>query len=439
MKTTVLKFGGTSMGSGESIAQVAQILKKQKGDKVAVVSAVSGVTDKLIELGKLAHENGNWEKALQSLEEKHDEIVRELGVELNLSPFFRDIKNLLKGISLIKELSASARDCILTFGEILSSHILAATLNKNGVKAQAVDAYEIIFTDDNFGEGNIDFKKSDKKICEVLEPILEEGILPVVTGFIGQSKSGQYITIGRGGSDYTAAIVGAALGSGEVQIWTDVDGIFSADPRYIPKATVLKSLSFPEASELAYFGAKVLHPKTIKPAVAKDIPVKVLNTFNPSAPGTLISNEEIESLKSVSHRKGVSIINICSTGMLDAHGFMAKIFEVFARNKIVVDVVSTSEVSVSVTVNNGDAKKVIKELEEFSTVSVYENMAIVCLVGEGIKSDTRVLGKLFSSLEDYEVSMVSQGASQRNITFLVKEAEVSEVTKKVFDTFFYHS
>ncbi len=265
---------------------------------------------------------------------------------------------------------------------------------------------------------------------------MREGAIPVITGFVAQAENGHYITLGRGGSDYTGAIVGAGLMASEVQIWTDVDGILNTDPRLVPEAKVLTQVSFQEAGELAYFGAKVLHPKTIKPAIEKNIPVRILNTFNVSAPGTLITNEEEESLKAVTYKKNISIINICSAGMLEARGFLAKIFEVFAKHKVSVDVVSTSEVSVSLTVDNNFADIVVEELSAFASVNVYKGMAIVCLVGGGIITNSGVLSELFGAVSEHNVMMVSQGASKRNITFLVKEEEAQEVVKKVFNKFF---
>jgi len=290
----------------------------------------------------------------------------------------------------------------------------------------------LIFADDNFSCGNVDFERTNLAIKENLS---DTDLVYVVTGFIAQSASGHYITLGRGGSDYTAAIIAAALGSQNLLIWTDVDGIFNADPRLIPDASVLDSVSFMEASELAYFGAKVIHPKTIRPAVERNIPVRILNTFNPEAEGTLIADLDDPSIKSVTHKRGISIINIHSTGMLNAHGFLARIFEVFARNNVVVDVVSTSEVSVSLTVEDFP-ENVVSQLSSFAEVSVYRDMAIVCLVGDGIAFSPGVLGRLFSSVNGFNVSMVSQGASRRNITFLISEERALDAVQNIFNEFF---
>ncbi len=438
MTLTITKFGGTSMGNASAISQTAAIIKSTKGNKAAVVSATSGTTDQLLNLGNLALNKKDWTKDFQELVSKHDKIIKDLKIKLDLKFYWETARNILEGVTLIGELSISAKDRLSTIGERTSSQILASLLNKQGVKALAMDAYEFVYTDNNFGEGNVDFRKTDKAILEKIGKVIKAKTIPIITGFIGQSEDGRYITLGRGGSDYTGAIIGAALNATEVQIWTDVDGVFNTDPRLCKEAKVLDELSFNEAGELAYFGAKVIHPKTIKPAIQKNIPVKILNTFNPSAKGTVITNKETDSLKSVTAKKNISIVNICSVGMFNAHGFLFKIFEIFARYKMVVDVVSTSEVSVSVTVDKELNEELIKELKKFSTVTIYKNMAIVCLVGSGIRSNTSVIGELFSSIKNYDVSMISLGASKRNITFLVKEEVATEVVTKVFHTFFNH-
>ncbi len=431
----VAKFGGTSMGTASAMKQASKIVQEMKSPKVVIVSATSGTTDKLIDLSESALKNKDWQKSFKELFVKHEQIIKELGIKLDLKETFAEIQKILNGIALLGELSLSAKDRLLVFGEKISAMIFAGYLKNQHLDAEICDAYDLIYTDNNFGEGNVDFIKSSKAIRSALLKS-NKNFIPIITGFTGQAENGHYITLGRGGSDYSAAIVAYALDADELQIWTDVDGIFNTDPRVVPEAKVLELVSFNEASELAYFGAKVLHPKTIKPAIEKNIPVKVLNTFNPTAKGTLITKKETESLKAVSFKKGISIINICSAGMLMAYGFLAKIFEIFSKHGVVVDVISTSEVSVSLTVENGAFLKVEKDLSEFASVTIYENMAIVCLVGEGIKSEPKIMSRLFSCIENYNISMVSVGASQRNITFLVKENESLDIVKKVYKQFF---
>jgi len=443
MKIIVTKFGGTSMGTAKSIQAVAKVIKENddKGKKIiTVVSACSGSTDLLITMGEQAFKNNDWKINFQKFTQKHEKIVRNLGIknetELKLKDFEKQIQNLLEGIEMIGELSLSTNDRLMSFGEKISSNILSVYLNKLGLNAKDFNAFDIIFTDNDFGEGKINFEKTNKNVSNELTNLVNKGCVPVVTGFLAQSASAHYITLGRGGSDYTAAIIAAAVNAQELQIWTDVDGILNVDPRLCPEAKVLKQLSFYEAGELAYFGAKVLHPKTIKPAISKNIPVRILNTFNTSAQGTIITNKITESIKSVTYKKGIKIINICSAELLEAHGFLAKIFEVFGKYDVVVDVVSTSEVSVSVTVDKTVQKELIDELNQFSSVNILENMAIVCLVGEGIKGNAKILEDLFGCLNGFEVSMVSQGASKRNVTFLVEEEHINEVVKSIYEKFF---
>lgn len=424
------------MGTSESISVAAKILINNPGKNIGVVSATSGTTDILIQLGNEALHNEDFEKTLQELRLKHENIIKGLNINLDISQYFDEIHDLLRGISLVKEISLSAKDKLMSFGERLSSEILAATLNIKKDQAIAVDAFNIIFTDNEFGNAAIDFEKTNIEINKFLKPHLEKGLIPIITGFIGQSDSGQYVTLGRGGSDYTSAIIASAVKADKLNIWTDVDGMFNADPRFFKNAKVLDKLSFEEASELAYFGAKVLHPKTIKPAVSANIPVRILNTFNTDAPGTVITKTSDESLKSVTYKKGISIINICSGGMLDAYGFLARVFDIFREGKVVVDVVATSEVSVSITVDNHDYKRVIQKLNEFATTNVYENMAIICLVGNGIQKDPNTLARLFKSVESQKISMISQGASQRNVTFVVEEESAKDTVEKIYNEFF---
>lgn len=445
------KFGGTSMGTAESIAAVAEIVES-RGIAVAVVSATSGTTDQLLRLAAAAVAGEEWESEFEGLVERHEGIMRELGVEAGDADAahlkgkgtircasgleYEELRQVLSGVAMLRELSLSLKDRIVGFGERMSSHILAAVLRGKGMESEAVNAYELVFCDNTYEAGEVDFEKTNAAVQERLGEMLERGVVPVVTGFIGQSEEGKYITLGRGGSDYTGAIMAAALGSSELQIWTDVDGIFNTDPRLVPEAHVLEEMSFGEAGELAYFGAKVIHPKTIQPAIVEDIPVRILNTFNPDAVGTLIRSGDSDGLKSVTYKKGISIINICSSKLLNARGFLARIFEVFARHGISVDVVSTSEVSVSVTLDIEVPEEVVRDLEEFSTVTVMEEMAIVCLVGDGIRGSRGLLGQLFSAVNEHDVQMVSVGASKRNVTFLVSEGEAQDVVKKVFNQFF---
>ncbi|MBD3330671.1 aspartate kinase [Candidatus Peregrinibacteria bacterium] len=437
MNTRVLKFGGTSMGSPESLNLVADIIESGPDRQTAVVSATSGTTNQLQELAQSTL-NGDGEIIMAELIDRHLDLLQELDLDLDLSELFDGIEYVRTRINEALELSPEILDLLTGFGERISSRILASLLNERGIRAEMLDAYDFIYTDNNFGAGNVDFERSNPAIRQRVGEMLDEGVVPIVTGFIGRAENGAYVTLGRGGSDYSAAIITAALDAEELQIWTDVDGIYNANPALIPEARPLESVSFGEAAELGYFGAKVLHPKTVIPAREKGIPLRVLNTFNPEAPGTLVHDNEKDrnSIKSVAYKENVTILNICSARMLNSHGFLARLFEIFARYEIVVDVVSTSEVCVSLTLCNGIPPGLLEELEEFSNVSVQTDMAILCLVGDGISSNTEVLGRLFSNLSGHEISMVSQGASMRNITFIVNGDEVCLIVRKVFNSFF---
>ncbi len=432
------------MGSAKAMRSASAIVKASAADPegiegceiVVVVSAVSGTTDALIGLGRTAVSGGDWEQTITAIRDKHAVIVAELGMAVDLAEFFVEMEQIARGVAMLGELSPSTLDRLQSFGERMSATIFAATLRDDGANATMVDAFHLVATDNQFGSANVDFAETARRTNAMIYPLSPPSSIPVITGYIGQSESGSYVTLGRGGSDYSGAIVAAAIDATELQIWTDVDGMFTADPRFIDTAVVLEQLSFSEAGELAYFGAKVLHPKTIRPAIEKNIPVRILNTFNPTAPGTVITNEERPTVKSVTSKKGITIVNLCSLGMLDAHGFLAKIFDAFARHEVIVDVVSTSEVSVSVTVDRDVPAELIDELRTFSVVDVQPSMAIVCIVGEGIRTEPNVLGKLFAAVGSVPVSMVSQGASKRNITFVVAESDASTAVEKVFHAFF---
>jgi aspartate kinase len=432
----VSKFGGTSMGSAESIRSVGAIVEVEKKRQVIVVSAMSGVTDQLLGLGEVVQTGNEWETLFASLKQKHTDTITNLGVELDLSHYFDDLDTLLRGVSMTHDLSLKSRDYLLSFGERMSSEILSAYLNAQGVRALRFDARELIETDGDYSHAHVKQVETQEHIDQKLRPYLKDGMVCVITGFVGGDTEGHYTTLGRGGSDYSAAIFAHAFDAEKLEIWTDVSGIMTTDPRIVSTAKSIMHMSYDEAAELAFFGAKVLHPKTIQPAVRKNIPVHILNTFAPDDPGTVISEETDETVKSVTYKKGVTIINICSSRMLEAKGFLRKIFQVFDEFGVVVDVVSTSEVSVSVTVNEKPGDRFITALSEYATVKVFGGKAIVSLVGKGIRNSSEILARLFVSLDGAEVEMVSQGASQKNITLVVGEDGVNEIVKNVYRAFF---
>jgi len=279
-------------------------------------------------------------------------------------------------------------------------------------------------------------KKTSLAVKKIIKPLLNQGKTLIITGFIGGNEKNDYITLSRGGSDYSAAILANVLNADCLEIWTDVNGIMNADPRIIKTAKTIPQMGYKEAAELSYFGAKVLHPKTIEPAALKKIPVKVLNTFQASHHGTLISSVTKNSLKSVTYRNDTTIINLYSTEMLDAKGFIAKIADIFAKHNSSIDVVSTSEVCVSITIKGLPAKELIAELKRHATVEIRTDQAVVCLVGEGVQNINQAPAQLFTAIQKYPIRMISQGALPRNITLVVDACDAQQIVKKIYQKFF---
>ena len=354
---------------------------------------------------------------------------------------FVNLYDTLNGIYLLKELSPRSLDLVSSFGEILSSKILTEFLNSNKISSKQYFGWEAgIITNDNFTNAEI-LEETYENINFILNNLNH---VAVVTGFIAKNKEGEITTLGRGGSDYTASIIGSALNVDEVEIWTDVDGIKTADPRIILNAKQWEKITFNEASEMAYFGAKVLHPKTIKPAINKSIPVRILNTYNLDNRGTLIVDEDEEiPFRSISSKNDVTVIRICSTKMLFAYGFLSKVFDIFNKHKISIDLVSTSEITLSMTLDkiNNESKKLelaMHELEKLGNVEILKNRSIICVVGKGIRSRIGVLGRIFTTCKDWnvDVEMVSQGASPLSISFVVKQEDSEKIVKELHKELF---
>ncbi len=443
----VLKFGGTSVGNADAIRNLGKIVKSQLGSEpIVVVSAVSKVTDLLIETAKMAATGKSITDNIQALNEKHTSLMNELNLNLpEVKVLLAEMESLLNGIKNLKNLSTETLDLVQSFGERISIHIIAGHLESIGVKSKPYCAYDIgMITNSNFGEAEISadtHKEINKKIRQLMNSSFH---VPVITGFIGKDRNGKITTLGRGGSDYSAAIIGAALDVEEIQIWTDVSGVYSTDPRIVKNARKIEKISFAECSELAYFGAKVLHPKTILPAMNKNIPVKVLNTFEPENSGTLILSDlekTEEIVKALTCKKNITLININSTRMLFAYGFLARVFYVFDKYNLSVDMISTSEVSVSLTVestmNDTRVEKAIEELNQIATTNIVRNKAIVCVVGAGLKNEIGIAGKIFTLIGKHKihVEMISQGASEINISFVVENEDVEKAVKLLHEEF----
>jgi len=435
-----MKFGGSSAGDAEKIKNVCDIVKSKLAQKpVVVLSAVQGITDKLIETAEKAANDNDVSKELDEIKQKHHKILKDLELDENLVDSQLDEFNkVVDKIFIMKKTSPELMDEVQSFGEKMSVRIVAAYLNKIGIKAKAFDAYDIgMITTPDYGKAE-PLPDTEEKIKEFLKKVKE---VPVVTGFIGKDSAGNITTLGRGGSDYTAAVVGAAI-NGVIEIWTDVNGIMSADPRVVKEARTIDQISFNEASELAYFGARVLHPKTIWPAIRKNIPVKILNSFEPSHKGTTIVKEASktkEIINAIACKKNICLINIISTRMLLAHGFLARLFSVFEDYKKSVDMVATSEVSVSLTVDNDkDLDKVKDDLEGVAAIKVEKNKAIICVVGEGMSHVPGISGRTFSVLgkNKINIEMISQGASEINISFIVDNKDADKAVQVLHKEFF---
>lgn len=436
----VMKFGGTSVGSKESIANVIDLVKSRlPKNPVVVTSAHSGITNMLIEAAKNALD-GNPDTS--KIEERQLGIIKDLGVEESLVRELLDnLKDLLNGICMIEELSPKTFDLVQSFGERMSCRVLAAAMQKAGINAVARDSFELgLRTDNRHGQASPD-ESSYHEIARQVRGINADVI--ITTGFIAKSSGdGHITTLGRGGSDFSATIFGAALDAEEVEIWTDVNGVMTADPGICKNAKSIPQLSFDEASELAWYGAKVLHPSTILPAIKKDIPVRVLNTMEPTNPGTVIvaKPEQTSIAKSVVYKEDLLLVNIQSSRMLLSHGFMANVFRIFEEHNIVINMIATSEVTISLTTaaTIEQLKSAIDKLSEFSTVEVRDKHAIICLIGEGMAGVRGTAAKVFSSLSDagVNVEMISQGAREINIAALIRNEDIKGAVALLHKEFF---
>ena len=445
-----MKFGGTSVGDAAAFERVCKIVGDQtENHPVVITSAMTKVTDALLNAFDTARKN-EPEKAFDSLAPhfaRHlevaghflsDEAKQSFSTEIEKSK--KDLSEILERVSRRSLPVQLLKDVILAYGELLSSRLLTEVLRSKSINARFADARRLIVTDDEHGAANPIWEETEKIVSLELNSIIRNGEVPVMGGFIAASRGGETTTLGRGGSDYSAALVGAALKAREIQIWTDVTGVLTTDPRICPEARTLKTLSYEEAAELAYFGAKVLHPKTIQPAVDLQIPVRVCNSHEPHETGTMIlpkSRSTPRKIKSIAYKKGITILHITSARMLGAFGFMSAIFQIFERHRTVVDVVTTSEVSVSLTLDNTDAlEAIVKDLRRIGTVEIEPNQAVICVVGSGLRDTSGVAAQLFTSISDINISLISHGASSVNLTFVVEENVVVEVIKKLHDEFF---
>jgi len=461
-----MKFGGTSVGDIQRLQEVGSIVRSNLfHNPVVVASAMGGVTNTLLETAQFAvrRDTARVGNNIEALKKKHFAIVdalvrqpeRKKEVIEGHSQNFEELSNLFHGVSLLRELSIRSLDAIASFGEILSCVQIAAILTDCGIPAEFVDSRTLVRTDARFGEAAVDFSFTNERIRERLMPLVEKKTVPVVTGFIGSTEDGLTTTLGRSGSDYTGSIVGAALGSEEIWIWTDVDGVMTADPRYVKGAVVLPQISYREAAEMSYFGAKVIHPKTMLPAIESGIPIRIKNTFNPSHPGTLIasvSNSVERIVKNVTSIDGLGLVAVEGNGMVGVPGVSARIFTALARVQVNVMMISqaSSEHNVCVVIPQQDCARAVKELRaEFEIdiarrtiddIKLQEPMSIVAVVGEGMKGLRGIAGRTFSAVAKAGVNIVAiaQGSSELNISLLVEQADARKAVAAIHDLVVCH-
>lgn len=447
----VIKFGGTSVGDADRMANAIDIVAERRDElPVIVVSALAGVTNQLVEASEAARNQKPElvKSIIRDVRARHEDVALRLVQQKSdfLEAFIKqldkqieEIDTILRGIALLGEITPRAKDKVMSIGEKLSSVLFAYTMMMRALPGEFVSAEDVIWTNDHFGGATPDMLKTAAAAQRVLLPMLERNRIPVMGGFIGRTASGATTTLGRNGSDYSAAIVAAAIGAREVQIWTDVDGLLTCDPRLVPGARVIDLLSFEEAAELAQFGAK-LHPRTLEPAVEANVPVRVLNTHNPASPGTLITRTGAEvnaGPRSIARKKNITMVHVTSNKMLGAHGFLAQFFATFAQLGISVDLIATSEVSVTVTVDEKhDIEELRRRLAELAEVQLYDAQCIIAIVGQNVMSDARAGARVLDALGNMPVKMMSLGRSGLNLSIVVDDTNADAAVKAIHRALF---
>ena len=449
----VQKFGGTSVADPEAIQRLIHIVQTARSrdgrGPAVVVSAMSGVTDALLGIAAGAG-GGRLEDALTRLDqlrERHVAAARSLAPKQakgvlgqQIDAQFDDLMALARALAVLREVSPRTLDVVAAAGELLSSRIVAAALADAGVHSEWVDARRAVITNGDHTRALPLATETEAALRASVLAAVEAGRVPVLGGFVGSTVDGHTTTLGRGGSDYSGAIVGAGIGAREIQIWTDVDGMLTADPRIIAAPRLVPHLSFAEAAELAYFGAKVLHPSTILPAVERNIPVRILNSRKADGTGTTITAEPPPAatpLTALACKRDVTVVDITSSRMLMAYGFLRRVFEVFERYTTAVDVVTTSEVTVSVTVDDRrHLEPIVEELSEFSQVSVEHEMALLCAVGDRLRNEPAIAARAVGVLEEVPLRMISQAASRRNITVILRQTDLLHAMNRLHEEFF---
>ncbi len=445
IKMRVMKFGGTSVKDAAAIERLSLIAESREGGLLIVVSALSGVTNSLVSIIGLLDSGSHGEigQITESIRERHMALAEKLDVKSETESFIRAECESLKQIALASEIlgevSPKAKGLILSKGEKLSSFIIFNALKRKRHSISHVDAAKILKTNSNFNEAEVDFAATAEALQNEAVPLFRQSRIVITGGFYGSDSTGRITTLGRGGSDYSAAVFASLLKASTLEIWTDVDGILTSDPRMIPNARLIKEVTYTEASELAFFGAKVLHPKTIYPAVQQNIPVYVLNSFKPEGHGTKILDipDAPRMLKAIAFRKGITVINVHSNRMLGTYGFLSKVFDIFNQYRTPVDIVTTSEVSISLTIDDESRMaSIISELEKFAAVSIYRDKALICMVGEGIRDTAGIASRFFGVLQGINISMVSVGASEVNISVIIDSSLLEQAVRLLHEEFF---
>jgi len=438
----VLKFGGTSVKDISAMRKAVELCLSRDFDHVLVVSsAISGMTNKLVYIAdQLKQGNYNISDEINEIVDIHTSM----GKKLELSGFsmdeinthLNDFKNLVKNVALLKNISDAEYAQFPAFGELLSTKLLTHIIQEKEKSACWFDARQVVKTDNDYHKALPDFVKIEKMTEKLLMPVLRENRIVITQGFLGSNKNNETTLLGRGGSDYSASILGAALMASQIEIWTDVDGLMTTDPRIVPQAKTIYDITYEEASELAYFGAKVLHPLTLLPSRKKGIPVLIRNTKNSTHPGTKIhlkaADDQFKGAKAIAFKQNITTINIVSSRMLLAYGFLRKVFKIFDEYKTPVDLVATSEVSISVTIDDvTNIEAICNDLREIGIVDITKSQTIMSIVGTGIRNLSGTAAKVFGAIKDININMISQGSNQTNLSFIIDDENVEKAVQRL--------
>lgn len=437
----VSKFGGTSVGTFNAMMHSASIVAEHKDRRLIVISATSGTTNDLVALEIPGLSSTEQEKILIDIEHRHRDIIAQCSNQESLTKEFDTQLSALRNHLEQTGRDKRWKDRLYAFGELMSTKIFAEVLKMNGVQAEWLDAREIIKTDSQFGNANAELSTIRKKA----DTLLNRDKIYITQGFIGSDIFGSTTTLGRGGSDYSAALFAEAVRAEILEIWTDVAGVYSTDPRIVKAAKPISEITFDEAAELSVFGGKVLHPATLKPAIRSGISVRVASSTDPALPGTMIVTKAKEApvVRAISLRKDQTLLTVRSLEMLHQHGFLARLFSVLAENKISVDLVTTSEVSVSLTLDTALkasnkvelTEKIYRELSAFCEVEIERDLSLVALIGNRLNATSGISGQLFGALSSYNIRLVCHGASANNVCFLVDEAKGEEIVQLIHKKF----